>query len=146
MKTNDAVDDFRDYLTANVPNVRLDNRGGSRRVKNIVRVIDIKTLKPVVVLWAKRATKPYRAGFWWGINEHQLKELNNGNTPWWLVLLSGQGGRTYVAPASQVNACLQAGEWSAQNDKPEFKINEDQISGKFRRSTTYADIVTLVGL
>ncbi len=146
MKMNDAVDDFRDYLKTNISNVHLDNRGGSRQVKNIIRVSDIKTRKPIVVLWAKRATKRYRAGFWWGINEHQVAELNKSNIPWWLVLLSGQRDRIYVAPHSQVNACLAKGEWSAQSDKPEFKINENQITGKFRLSANFADVVTFVGL
>ena len=145
------VGEFNKALRMNCKGFGVDNGGGSRRTKSIVRFLDKATGKPLLGLWVKEATRRHGSqGYFWGLNENQMDSLNKRTYPWWLILLFGTHEEGYVAKSEDVNSCVGSGRLTSQLSfrppRSEYKIHETEIPRQFSKCQNFKEIFGTLGL
>jgi len=62
------------------------------------------------------------APWFWGITKNRLRLLRESPCAWFVVLLAGSPEAGYLVPASEVDSCVESGQWRLASDG-DFKIH-----------------------
>lgn len=121
--------------------------------RNLFQVVESRTLKPLATLYVKEAARQHGSqGYFWGLNENQLRSLDSIRCSRWVVLLFGPREEGYVATAQQVNAVVASGNFSSQRlrgskrEYREYKIHETEIPREFSKCQNFGEIFQTLGL
>ncbi|MGA3126790.1 MAG: hypothetical protein ABSD13_08720 [Candidatus Korobacteraceae bacterium] len=105
--------------------------GASKSTPNLISVFYGKT---EWVLYAKQDNNRYG---WWGINRNQLQALRDSRQKWYLILLDGSDGASYMLTEGDVDKGIDIFGW--KGSETDYEVHPHEFVS-YRRFATYDEL------